>query len=229
MTYMTRLTGVVLIASAVGVLAACGSGDDADVAATPQDMVLSAGEFPDGYDVQNVAKDQILDLAKRAAAAGSGAVTPASCKQSSAVPADLSADELGVSIAQQGAVATITDVVTASDRDIASFRAAVTGPCATIKKKVSSGPLKGLTATVVTTVLDLPDAVQGKDALVYRQVNTSKVSGKKVVTQTLSGVAKVNGYLVRVEYAPLSAGKQVDRTAFDESFARAVDKVAEKA
>ncbi len=223
-----RLSGGLIGVVAVLALAACGS-DDASGPVMPQDLVLSADELPAGFDVQDVPKDEIIELAKQTAASGGSPVTPASCKQSGVLPDDLTADQLGITIAQQGTAATLTDVVSVSERDIASFRAAVTGKCATVKRKVTRGPMAGLQATVTTKVLDAPAALAGKDVLVYQQTSTARSSGQKVVTKTLSGVAKVGHYVVRVEYAPMAGSNAIDRTAFDESFARAVDKVAEKA
>ncbi|MCF8608951.1 hypothetical protein L5G28_02065 [Gordonia sp. HY285] len=230
---------IVSVACAAGIalVAGCGSGDDTAASETSgtgdaskaQSLVLASDGFPDGYEILDVEKDQMLDLAEAADSAASGKVTPASCGKSAVLPDDVAADDVGVAAAMKGTEGTLIESVTVLDRSIADFRAAVTGECATVTTVLASGPMAGLKATVKNTVLDAPDTKAGDQAIVYRQDATSKSSGQTSKTQSLTGIATVDGYVVRVQFAPLAPGAKADRTAFDEAFAAAVDQVAAKA
>lgn len=232
---------VAAAAAVIALVAGCGA-DDATSAGTSapggdgdgskaQTLVLAADGFPDGYESLDVDKDQMLDLAKAADAASSGQVTPAECAKGAVLPDDASTDDVGVAAAMKGTEGTLIESVTLLDRSIAEFREAVTGDCAKVTTVLSSGPMAGLSATVRNTVLPVTDNLASDiadQALVFRQDATTTSSGQTSKTQSLTGIATVGGYVVRMQFAPMMPGAKPDRAAFDEAFAAAVKKVAAK-
>ncbi|GAA4642396.1 hypothetical protein [Gordonia humi] len=234
----TMGTGIAGIAAATLLVAGCGSDDGAGAASSSeagadgskaQSLVLAKGEFPAGYESLDFDKDAAFELAKTADSVSTGKVTPASCAKGGVLPDDVKADQVGVAAAMKGTEGTLVESVTALDRPIKDYRAAVTGKCAKVTTTLASGPMAGLKATVKSTVLDPPDTAAGDQILVYRQDSTTKASGQTSRTQSLTGIASVDGYVVRMQFSPLTPGAKADRAAFDKAFAAAVDKIAEKA
>ncbi|GEE00545.1 hypothetical protein nbrc107696_09910 [Gordonia spumicola] len=214
-TVRTRLIGGLLALTAVGAVAACG--DEAPAVTAPQDLVLAAGDYPKGYDLKEVSKQQVLtEVAKGEA---NSKTTPAQCDKGSVFAPDTAADDFGLSAAKNGAGDRISEFVVTSPRDTESFRQAITGDCA--KVTTVNGPT---TEIVVSEPLDAPAALAGKPVFVFGQVRTTKANGKSVTNHEIGGAADVDGRLVRVQY--VAAGADVDRAAFDEAFTRAVEKAA---
>ncbi len=214
-----RAVGSILAGAAlVAALGACGESDTVEPAVQRAlDSVLTDGEFPDGYTVVTLGKDEKKTITDQLADSRKDAdVTPAACKSEADAPSDA---ETGSAVAVNGQ-STLSQSVAASSESATGLTAAVSGECATVTVTLNAGPAKGTTAQITSADVQ-PVTVSGFDGVTFRQV--SRTDG--VDHESLIGRFQVDGYLVTVQAVKTDGGKP-DRASFDQTVAAAVAKTA---
>ncbi|GAA3948541.1 hypothetical protein GCM10022231_02270 [Gordonia caeni] len=205
-----------------------GSAPDAAESADPskvQSLVLPADDFPAGFEVQEIPADQLQSMTDQILEETKNAeITPASCVQLGLMPEHVDTSDVGLAVATSGTTNLGTAVTTTSP-SMADQRAALSGKCAHLTVKMTSGAAAGAEGTVDQKEVPAP-ASRADEALAVEQESTSTVSGTTTETKSLLGFATVNGYTVTVQYTSLNAG-DLDRAVFDEFFVSAVDHVAD--
>ena len=236
MGQLKKIAAGAVLAGSVTVMTACsggfGAGGDSGGdkktgdPAKVGELVLPASEFPAGYQVQEVPKgpemQQALDQARGTAA--DAQITPASCKQTSAIPADLNVDDIGMAYGTKGAeMATVT--VTAQTGGLETQRKMHDDGCNDLSMKFESGALAGASGDVEQEIVDAPKT-DADDALVVDADTEMSYQGQEVKSNARIGMAEVNGYTVAVQMQ--ASQGEVDQASFDEFFTKAVNHVAEQ-
>ena len=212
----TVLTGVALAAT----LAACGQSESVDPhTQRALDSALTDGDFPGGYSVVKLGKDDESAISEQFDDSRKDAtVTPAACKSEADAP-DVAAT--GRVVASSGP-STLSESVAVSSVDDATLVAAVTGECARVRVEVTTGAASGTTVDITHADVTTP-TVDGHRGVVFRQVSTVPDKGRREI---VIGRVPVDGYLVTV-HAVNADGSPPNRAAFDATLAAAVRKVAE--
>ncbi|WP_341258397.1 MULTISPECIES: hypothetical protein [Gordonia] len=208
------LAGVAVVA----VVSACSESETVDPAVQRAlDSVLTADDFPAGYSVVTLGKDEKKTIVDQFDDSRRDAeVTPASCKSSHEAPSD---SETGSVVAVNGQ-STLSQSVSQSTESATGLIAAVSGECSKVTVKLTAGPAKGTTA-VITSADVQPATIEGFDGVTFRQVSTVDDEER----QGLIGRFQVDGYLVTVQ-AVKADGSMPDRAGFDATVAAAVRKAA---
>ncbi|WOC12157.1 hypothetical protein [Gordonia sp. MP11Mi] len=223
MSQTLRVVGSILAAATLaGAAAACGQSESVDSATQRAlDAVLSDGDFPSGYHVVKLGKDDESAITEQLDDSRKDAeVTPAACKSDDDVPDSADA---GSVVASDGE-SVLSQSVVASSVDAGTLTAAVTGECAQVRVEVTTGAARGTTVDITHADVTTP-TIDGHPGLVFREVST--VSGdNNDRRELLIGRVPVDGYLVTVQ-AVNADGSAPDRGAFDAMLAAAVRKVAD--
>lgn len=222
MSQIVRTAGSILaVAVLAATVAGCAESETEDAQTRRAlDSVLSDGEFPPGYSVvklgkddENVITEQLDDSRKDAN------VTPAVCASADDAP---DASTTGRAVASDGE-STVSQSVAASAIDVDHLAAAVTGECAQVRVEITTGAASGTEVDIAHVDIGTP-TVEGHRGVVFRQVSTvSGADGER--RELLVGRVPVDGYLVTVQ-AVEADGSAPDRAAFDTTLAAAVRKVA---
>lgn len=228
-------------AGLIGLVAGCGT-DGSPVAAgslgsqsTPsaadpakaRQLVLGAGEFPAGYEVQEVPRGQTQQMVDTILKSTRSAdITPSHCLQLSAVPPTVDADDLGLAVAMKGTESMIAESVGVSTASLEQYRTQVSGDCAhlTMNMSVEGQSVKG---TVDQKLIDGPKT-SADDTLVVDMTTVSEVGTQSVTQHMIAGYAEVNGYTVSVQASSPNPSGSIDRAGFDEVFVKAVQKAVDE-
>lgn len=237
---MKRIAGAAAAASAALLLmTGCSSTEDgapvpgaASSAAAPSadagkapTLVIGKADFPAGYQVTPVPRDQIQKVADSVLSSTKSAkVTPANCMQLSAFPDKIDLAKTGFVIAMKG-TSVLAETVSVVDHSVEDFRKAVTGDCGKIKVEITEGQAAGAKGTAVSKVIPAPKT-KADDAIVVQQSSTIDFKGTTTKTSMIVGYAMVNGYLVSVQASDASPQSTPDLAAFNKVFTKAVDRVA---
>lgn len=233
---MKRVAGVTATVSAALLLVTACNSDGADVngaeSSAPNvdktkvpSLVLEKADLPAGYQPMEVPGDQAQKLADSMSTPIKNAtVTPAHCKQVSAYPSDVKANEVGSLVAMK-TTSMLLETVTVAGEDIADVRRKASGDCAKLTIEIHDGPAAGATSTSVTRVLDGPKT-EADQAVVLEQTMTVRLKGTTTKTTVVVGLAEVNGYLISVQTSDGAAGNSPDLAAFNSLFPKAIAKVA---
>ncbi len=237
--FRTTVGAAVAGIAVIGLVAGCGSDGEAVKAAdssattnadSPADpsrvraLVLTPKDFPTGYVVQEIPAAQMkaaLDQLRSSTAAAT--ITPASCKQVSAIPTSADLDKIGLVTASRQVTSTLTESVVVGGASISDYRRQLAGECANLSLTMDVQGQK-VVSTVEQTVVDGPK-VDADDAIVVELVTKAQVAGQSVTTKTLIGAAEVKGYSVSVQSMDMTPGGSPDRAAFEALYAKAVEKV----
>ncbi|MFT3716460.1 MAG: hypothetical protein QM774_11080 [Gordonia sp. (in: high G+C Gram-positive bacteria)] len=241
MRHVTKVLAGGMLAGSAVLLTACGgythhddskgaqgSGGSAKAAdpALVQDLVLPAAEFPSGFQAQEVPKgpemqqmmDQTLSSVK------DSTITPAHCKQASAIPDTVKLDDMGMAMGMKG-TDTAAVVVMAQKTDLGTQRTMLADGCDKLSVTMNSGVAAGASGTTEQHEVTAPKTA-ADDAMVIESKTAMSYQGQSVNSTGRVGMAEVNGYTVTVQFT--SQQGDVDDAAFDDVFTKAVDRVAQK-
>ncbi|MCF8608953.1 hypothetical protein L5G28_02075 [Gordonia sp. HY285] len=223
MSQTLRAVGSILAVATFAVtVAACGQSEPVDPETQRAlDSVLSAADFPTGYSVVKLGKDDEKAISEQLDDSRKDAkVTPAACESGDDVP---DSAETGSVVASDGE-STLSQSVVASSVDAEALAAAVTGECARVRVEVTTGAASGTIVDITHADVTTP-SIDGHRGVVFRQVSTVPGDGSER-RQLLIGRVPVDGYLVTVQ-AVDADGSAPDRPAFDATLTAAVRKVAD--
>ncbi|WP_298446497.1 hypothetical protein, partial [Gordonia sp. (in: high G+C Gram-positive bacteria)] len=193
-----------------------------------QQLVLPADQFPAGFQVQEIPESQLQQMTDQILASTKGAkVSPASCAQLNLVPDHFDVSKVGLAVATKGTETLGTSVVAGPQTTMAQQRASATGKCQHLTMEFASGPAQGAKGEVNQKVVKAPKT-KADDAMVVEQTTVISVAGKTQTMKSRVGLALVDGYQVSVQGSSMT-GQAVDEATFDDVFAKAVNRVAEKA
>lgn len=234
-----RLAALAVVGATAVVVSACGSDDSGSSApasssvakigtAIPAELVMPAKQFPAGYTVQEIPRDQLEQVSSGALDSAKGAkYKPASCVQESALPAKVDLDKVAVVVGMRG-TNSLTVSVVESDQSLAEQRDAFDGKCRRVTVTFDAGAMAGASGVVNQKVIPSPKT-RASDTLVVESTTTMTVGGNKVTTTGRRGYALVDGgYQVSVVStsngdAPMSAKE------FNAFFADAVNHAVDAA
>lgn len=144
------LIGTAIIAGGLG----CATSEAVDPGVQRAlDAVLGDGEFPAGYSVVKLGKEDKSVITEQFDDSRKGArVTPASCKSDAKAPDDA---DTGSAVAVHGD-STLSQSVAESTVDVAALQAAVTGECAKVTVEITAGAADGTTVAIEQTDVTTP-------------------------------------------------------------------------